>query len=149
MYGLPSFGRALIADVTVPYSQGPGVLETTYAVDAVVEEQAAALDDTLAGDEAINDADSVEKLDNELETVDGATDEDNKMLDIMDGEVEVDVLDGSYKLVKPELAVIDTEIMGRIAFESLIDATISPWIQESELLPYGAGALPKTFSIVN
>jgi hypothetical protein len=77
VYGLPSFGRALIAAVTVPYSQGPGVLETTYAVDAAVEEQAAALDDTLAGDEAIDDADSVEELDKELETVNGATDEDS------------------------------------------------------------------------
>jgi hypothetical protein len=146
---LPSFGRALIAAATVPYSQGPGVLETTYALDAAVEEQAAALADTLAGDEAIDEADSVEELDKELETVDGATDEDNEMSDTMDGEVEVDVLDGSDKPVKPELAVIDTKIMGRIAFEFLIDATISPWIQESELLPYGAGAVPKTFSIVN
>jgi hypothetical protein len=126
VYDLSSFGRALIAAVAVPYSQRPGVLETTYAVGAAVEEQTAALDDTLAGVEAIGNANSVEELDKELETVDGTADEDNEMLDTVDGEIEVDVLNGRDTLVKAMLAVADTESTGRTAFELLIEATMSP-----------------------
>ena len=132
-----SLGKALMAEVTLPYSQDPGFLETTRVPEGTGGEQLDATEDELTVAEMVAVVFEV------VVTLTDTLAEITELVKMLEEAAEaVDIVDEASEDTDGA-AKIDAEL------ESLMEETTFWSSQARDELPYGEKALPYTLSIVN